>query len=100
MGFPITDFLVLASFFGAFWLEMRVAKKVAKGEVSQEALTTTERLLVILLCVFNPIFNWIVLYYGWHKKLPIKAKQVNVIAIVIFVLELVVFMTTGIGIIF
>jgi len=56
------------------WLSI---KKLAPGEVSQSPLSTSEKIIVWLLCIVNPVFAVIVFYYGWRKRLPAKAKESN-----------------------
>lgn|SRR3989338_6423254 len=69
------------------WLSI---KKLAPGEVSQSPLSTSEKIIVWLLCIVNPVFAVIVFYYGWRKRLPAKAKESNRIAFIVFFSEVVV----------
>ncbi len=40
-------------------------------------LVGTTRMLVWVTCLLSPVWSGIVYYYGWHKRLPMMAKQAN-----------------------
>jgi len=48
--------------------------KVPDGQSAPEPLTSSEKLSAWIICLFNPIWGGLILYYGWKKKLPEKAK--------------------------
>ncbi len=52
-------------------------RKVLKGQVSHEILSNKQKALIIILCLLNPAVTGAILYYGWRKQLPEKAKQAN-----------------------
>ena len=60
--------------------------KVPEGQVVNDPLTTGEKISVWIMGLANPLISDIILYYGWKKKLPIKAKQANRISIWAFVI--------------
>ena len=53
-------------------------------------LTKKEKVIIYILCLLNPIFVWTILYYGWKKKLPIKAKKANKISFISFWIEVLI----------
>lgn len=67
----------IASFIGSFILMNNVKAKVPQGQQDQSPLTNQERNYVLLMCIFSPILSSSVFYYGWKKKLPVKAKSAN-----------------------
>jgi hypothetical protein len=67
----------LVSFIGSFVLMNNVKSKVPQGQEDQSPLTSQERMWVLIACIFSPLFSQAVYYYGWKKKLPVKAKAAN-----------------------
>jgi hypothetical protein len=63
---------------------LKTNKNIIDGQSSSEPLTKKEKIGVIFLCIFNPIIAGTILYYGWKKKLPIKAHQANQISLWVF----------------
>lgn len=66
----------------------RANKKVTIGQVSQEPLTKKEKIIIWILCILNPLIAGGIFYYGWKKKLPVKAKQANQISLWAFLIVL------------
>lgn len=66
-------------------------RKLPKGETSQDPLTQSQKILVWVLCIFNPIIAGAVMYYGWKKRWPVKAKTTNHISLVVFLIQFVLF---------
>jgi len=81
--------VLIAVFITTLFYQMITKRKLAKGQISEEPLTTKEKILIWILCIFNPIWAGVVLYYGWKKRLPVKAKQANKISLWAFFLEFV-----------
>ncbi len=81
---PIVDIIKIvvgvAVFTSTIILLKNAKGKVPVGQVSQEPLTGQEKILVWVLCVFNPILAGAILYYGWRKILPEKARMANQIS--------------------
>jgi ankyrin repeat protein len=73
----------------SIWLLNTRKSMVAAGELSELPLTRTEKAWTWVLCFLNPLITGGILYYGWRKKLPVKAKQANRISFMIFGLQLV-----------
>lgn len=73
----IVSIVVLSS---TIILLKKAKNKVPAGQISQESLTGKEKLLIWILCVFNPIIAGAILYYGWRKVLPEKARMANLIS--------------------
>ena len=65
-------------------------RRVLAGQVIEESLTSNEKVLMWVLCIFNPIIAGAVFYYGWIKKLPVKARQANRISIIAFFVSAIV----------
>ena len=70
-------------------------QKVPDGQVSREVLAGKDVILVWVLSVLNPIITGAILYYGWRKKLPVKAKKANHITLWVFLIEVIVGLTLG-----
>lgn len=82
--------ILIIVFIIVIFFEITTKKKLTDGQVSQEPLTTKQKVLTWILCIFNPIIAGAVLYYGWKKQLPIKAKQANSISLWAFLLEIII----------
>ncbi len=54
-----------------------VTKRKLKVQISEEPLTTGEKVWIWIFCIINPILAGAILYYGWKKRLPNKAKSAN-----------------------
>lgn len=74
--------------FGTFFFEVLTKRKLKKGEISEENLSTKEKVLTWFVCIFNPVLAGAILYYGWKKVLPNKAKQANKISMIAFLIEI------------
>src|SRR5665811_1604754 len=61
----------------AWRLMIRERSKIFKGQVSNESLTTREKYAVSLLSFISPILCQAIFYYGWKKRLPLKARSAN-----------------------
>ncbi|MCX6764231.1 MAG: hypothetical protein NTU58_00780 [Candidatus Nealsonbacteria bacterium] len=79
---------IVVSIIGSIIIMKRIKAKLAVGQVSQEPLTKDERIKIWILALFNPIWTDIILYFGWRKSLPIKAKNANLICFITFFLWL------------
>ena len=66
-------------------------RRLSREHVIQNPLTNGQKILIWILCIFNPIIAGAVFYYGWRKQLPIKAKQANQISLWAFLIELILF---------
>lgn len=81
---PIVDIIKIVVGIAIFAITIILLKKtkskVLVGQVSQDPLTGQEKLLIWILCIFNPVLAGAILYYGWRKVLPEKAKMANQIS--------------------
>jgi hypothetical protein len=81
---PIPDLISvivgLISIAGAMFLVRETKAKIPHGQTSQEPLTKNEKIKVWILAILNPVLTGAILYFGWRKSLPIKAKNANVIS--------------------
>jgi len=68
----------------------KTKKQVPDGQISQEPLTGQEKLMTWILCFLNPVITGAIFYYGWRKKLPVKAKSVNQISLWAFLIIIIV----------
>jgi hypothetical protein len=73
-----------------FWFKNKKTSSLAEGEVREEGLTKPEKVFIWVACLLNPIISGAVLYYGWKKKLPVKAKQANVISWICVLISVVI----------
>ncbi len=67
---------------------MKERQRVPEGQTVQDLLTVKEKISMWILCLLNPLIAGAVFYYGWKKRLPVKAKQANGISLWAFLLEL------------
>ena len=74
---------------------LMVAKKKGLTQVSQEFLTRNEKIIIWIICFFDPIWGGAIFYYGWKKILPQKAKTANHISLWMFLIQIVVGVTFG-----
>ncbi|MBP9701632.1 MAG: hypothetical protein KBD47_01460 [Candidatus Pacebacteria bacterium] len=65
--------------------------KVQKGQTSQEGLIRSEKGMVWVLSLLNPILCGAILYYGWKNILPNKAKKANQISLLAFFIWILIF---------
>jgi hypothetical protein len=80
--------LLLLGPVGAVWLMVSSKKAVNNRHPPEEMpLSITETLLCWLFCLASPIVSGGILYYGWRKQLPLKARQANRISYFAFGLE-------------
>jgi hypothetical protein len=56
--------------------------------ISKNPLTKFESFNVWLICLLCPVIGGAILYSGWKKVLPIKAKQAKTISIMAFLIFL------------
>ena len=70
-------------------------KKVVGGQISQDPLSTKFKIIIGILSFFNPVIAGAVFYYGWKKKLPIKARQANQISLWMFLVFILVVVSIG-----
>ena len=69
---------------GAIVLESFTKKKLSSGQVSDEVLSSAEKTLVWIFCILDPFIAGAIFYYGWKKRLPVKAKTANRISWIAF----------------
>ena len=62
-------------------LMIKAKSQLVENTTSNEPLSRKEKLIIWILCIFNPILAGAILYYGWKKRLPKKAKQANSISL-------------------
>jgi len=83
--------IFIAVLFIAIFQMNKVKKGIPDGQIVNNPLTRTEKSIVWVLCMLNPVFSGAVFYYGWKSKLPLKAKSANNIAIISFFIWLIVY---------
>ena len=88
MNSPILDLLMVAggliSIIGSFTSMKKAKSKLEPEQISQDPLTDDENKKVYIFAILNPIWAGIIFYFGWKKKLPIKAKKANRITFIAF----------------
>lgn len=75
---------IAISIIGSIIILKKAKAKLTSGQVSQEPLTNDERIRVWILAILNPIWTDVILYFGWRKSLPIKARNANSVCFVAF----------------
>ncbi len=74
---------------GSFSMMIMLKSKIPLNESSLAPLSRREKVFVWLFCLIMPVIAGAIFYYGWKKRLPIKAKQANYISMLAFVLILI-----------
>jgi len=87
----IIQLIPLIVFIAVAFFEVLTKRKLAQGQISDEPLNSTEKILTWLFCFLNPVLAGAILYYGWKKVLPVKAKQANNISLWAFLLAIILF---------
>jgi len=68
---------------------IKAKSKIVEGQQLADSLSGGEKIIIWILCLLNPILSGAIFYYGWKKKLPVKAKQANTISLWAALLELI-----------
>ena len=87
MLFTILKVASSVSFVGIYFYWLHILELYKDSPIPDTPLTRREKLIIWLLCALAPIAGGIWFYYGWVKKLPIKAKQANNISLTTFAIE-------------
>ncbi len=66
-------------------------KKKIPEVVSQDKMSSIETWLVIIAAILNPVLFGAIFYYVWHRRYPEKSKQANKISMIIFLIELIIY---------
>lgn len=82
--------IFLLVFLGSIIFMINRRSKVAEGQISSEPLTSREKFLTWIVCLLNPLIAGAILFHGWKKKLPQKAKQANKISFIAFAISLII----------
>lgn len=69
--------LLAISFITSLIFSIYYKSKVIEDNSKDSELTSKEKLIVLLTTFLSPVIAGAVYYYGWKKKLPIKARQAN-----------------------
>lgn len=85
----------VAVFTAAVYLMIKEKSNVLDGQISDETLSRKYKVIIWILCFFNPVLAGAVFYYGWRKKLPVKAKQANRISVWAFLILFIVGVSLG-----
>ena len=92
-GIPFFIVWILTIFLFGFWGAKSKTKEEEKAElqksiVSEEGLTTNEKIAAWVFSILNPFITGAIMYYMWRKRYPTKAKKANHISMIVFVIEL------------
>lgn len=92
-GIPFFAVWILTIFLFGLWGAKSKTKEEEKAElqkavVSEEGLTTNEKIAAWIFSILNPVITGAIMYYMWRKRYPTKAKKANHISMIVFVLEL------------
>lgn len=71
------------------WAIVLMTNRKSKPTTIDRPLTFLERVQIIVICVFAPLFGGLVFYYGWQQVLPTMAKQAGKTALVVILLEII-----------
>jgi hypothetical protein len=86
------QYIWIIAFVIAISYRISVSNKVKNGGVA-DILSGKEQLFVWILCIFSPILAGAILYYGWIKALPNKAKKANAISLWAALIEIILGIT-------
>ena len=89
MLFTILRVASWVSFVGVYFYWLHILELYKDSSVPDTPLTRIEKLIIWLLCVLTPVIGGTWFYYGWVKKLPVKAKQANNISLTVFAIEII-----------
>lgn len=92
--FSLSGFLILAHYHFSFIVQITFipaaiaayfyAQHLKKQQAAPQApLTTNEKIIASLLCIFNPLFSGPIMYYTLRKAFPQKAKTANFISFIV-----------------
>ena len=76
----IISVIILAIFIITIVYMIKEKRRVPEGQTVQDPLTGKQKALIWILCLLNPLVAGIIFYYGWEKRLPVKARQANQIS--------------------
>ena len=65
--------------------------QVVDAHVSEEGLTDNEKIVAWIFNILNHVIAGVVMYFIWNKKYPKKAKTANNISMIVFVVEIILF---------
>ncbi len=65
--------------------------QVPKGQLSDRQMTPSEKTQTWIICLLNPLWGGVILYYGWIRRLPTMAKKANKISFITFGIEALLF---------
>ena len=85
----IPQILWAVALIGTIVLMIKSKSKVPDGQSSQDSLNTMEKVFIWIFGFINPVLSGAIFYYGWRKKLPIKAKQANKISWIAVAIEII-----------
>jgi len=85
----IRGIIILAVFVITIVYMIKEKRRVPDGQIVQDPLARKQKALIWVLCLLNPIVAGAVFYYGWKKRLPVKAKQANQISLWAFFIAIV-----------
>jgi hypothetical protein len=87
----ILDIILLGVLIWCIALTVNRRHQVPDGQSVIDPLIGNEKLSVWIICLFNPIWGGAIMYYGWKKKLPEKAKQANSISFKGFFISIILY---------
>jgi len=73
--------MYIISFVGLIWAYMLMVS--SRKNPSGDGLTWSEIVQIVIMNIPAPLISGLILYYGWRKTLPRKAKQASLITSVI-----------------
>jgi hypothetical protein len=90
---PYYRALFVGSFVATIWLLSYYRKAVPRGAVDTAPLSWGERFWCGFLAFFNPVLTGLILWIGWRRTLPRKARQALAIASGVFVTQILLVFT-------
>lgn len=96
--------LLMLYIIGTIWFGLHVKGYGTEGDITDDSepdapikdkLTSEQFRLAIILLIMNPVIGGAILYTILNKKMPGKAKQVNHISMIIFLVEVILGLGLG-----
>jgi hypothetical protein len=92
----VTEWVVFgATFIASILYMIELRKHAPQGTVDTSPLSLRQRSYVLAMVILAPIVAGAVFYYGWIKRMPVKAKQANRWSLLIAAILIVVYLALG-----
>lgn len=91
----MNQFIQLVTIVAIIWYTVAQRGEAKQGK-GKDVLAGREKILIWVLSILNPILTGLVMYFGLRKLLPNKAKQINKITLIAFLIFIAVYVTMNV----